>query len=148
MLRGGVATWRTRSGRGSLRASELRELLSKLASTKAAPSASSPPGENSSSEHVNVENEEEDGGKGEQSEGEKKDTSPKKNPSSNEKGSKEEFHVLPPFYSPDRPIPHPHINNIRVPPKIDASSSFSQWQYLMRNYLRSSCIELWRVVQK
>ena len=84
-----------------------------------------------------------------QSEGDKyKDTSQEKNHSSNGKGSKEEFHAVPPFYSPYPLIPHPHINNIGVPPMIDASSSFSKWKYLMRNYLRSSCNELWRVVQK
>ena len=81
-------------------------------------------------------------------EGDKKNHTPKEKPSSQGNGSKEEFHAVPPSYSPDPPIPHPHINNIGVPPKIDASSSFTQWQYLMRNYLRSSCIELWRVVQK
>ena len=115
------------------RMDKLRELLSKFASTKAAPSASSPLGNNSSSEDVNVENEDEDGGEGEHTEGEKKNTSPKENPSFHGKGCKDEFHAVPPSYSPDPPIPHPHINNIGVPPKIDASSSFTQWQYLMRN---------------
>ena len=130
------------------RMDELHELFTKFASTKAAPSASSPPGEHTSSEDINVENKDENGGEGEHSEGDKKNTSPKENPSSHGKYSKEEFHAVPSSYSPDPPIPHPHINNIGVPPKIDASYSFSQWQYLMRNYLRSSCIELWRVVQK
>ena len=49
---------------------------------------------------------------------------------------------------PDSPVPHPHINNIGVPPKSYATSYFSQWQYFMRTYLRSSCNELWRIVQK
>ena len=95
---------------------ELRELLSKFTSMKAAPSASRPPGD-SSAEHVNVENEDQNGGEGEHSEGDKKNTSPKENPSSHGKGSKEEFHAVPPSYSPDPSIPHPHINNIGVPPK-------------------------------
>ena len=130
------------------RMDELRELIAQLASAKASPSASSPHGGNSSQEHVNVENEDEDGGDEGNSEGDKKNHTPKEQPSSQGKSSKEEFHAVPPSYSPDPPIPHPHINNIGVPPKIDASSSFTQWQYLMRNYLRSSCNELWRVVQK
>ena len=100
---------------------KLCDIFTKFASTKAAPYASSPPGDNSSTEHVNVENEDENGGEGEHSEGDKKNTSPKENPSSHGKGSKEEFHAVPPSYSPDPPIPHPHINNIGVPPKIDAS---------------------------
>ena len=48
---------------------KLRELFTKFASMKAAPSASSPPGGNSSTEHVNVENENENGGEAEHSEG-------------------------------------------------------------------------------
>ena len=122
-----------------LRMNELHELLAQLASAKATdPSASSAPSDNSS-EKVNVENNEEDEGEGGQTEGDEKDkdkvNSPKKNLSSNGKGNKEDFYVVPPCYSPDPPIRHPHINNIGVPPKIDATSSFSQWQYLMKSQL-------------
>ena len=108
------------------RMEELRELITKLGSAKASPSASSPHGGNSSSEHVNVENEDEDGGEEGHLEGDKNNHTPKEKPSSQGNGSKEEFHAVPPSYSSDPPIPHPHINNIGVPPKIDASSSFTQ----------------------
>ena len=64
------------------RMEELRELLTKLASAKATPSASSPHGGNSSQEHVNVENKDEDGGDEGHSEGDKKNHTPKEKPSS------------------------------------------------------------------
>ena len=132
---------------------ELREMVAQLASAQAAaPSSSSAP-RNNSSEKVNVEEEEVDEGEREgEGDGDKekdKGKISKKAPSSNGKGDKEEYHAVPPpSYTPDPLIPHPHINNIGVPPKIEASSSFSQWQYLMQTYLRSSCNELWRIVQK
>ena len=129
------------------RMDELRELIAQIASAQATtPPASSAPTDNSS-EHINEEDDGADGGEEEGKEGGEKDKTklPKKPPSSNEK---EEYHAVPPNYTPDPPIPHPHINNIGVPPKIEASSSFSQWQYLMQTYLRNSCNELWRIVQK
>ena len=132
------------------RMDELRELIAQLASAQAStPSASSAPSDNSS-EKVNVEDEGVDEGEREGKESGDKDKNkiPKKPSSSNGKGEKEDYHAIPPIYTPDPLIPHPHINNIGVPPKIDATSSFSQWQYLMRTYLRISCNELWRIVQK
>ena len=114
------------------RMDELRELIAKLVSVQATnPSTSSVPG----------------------------GISPEKPPSDQEvvvgenetikeKSGKEEYHTVPPNYSPDPPIPHPHINNIGVPPKIESCASFSQWQRSMRTYLRSSSNELWRIVQK
>ena len=80
---------------------ELRELLTKLASAKASPSASSPHGGTSSQEHVNIENEDENGGDEGHSEADKKNHTPKEQPSSQGKSSKEEFHAVPPSYSPD-----------------------------------------------
>ena len=77
-----------------------------------------------------------------------KDNLPRKPTSSEGKNEKGDYHTIPPFYSLDPQIPHPRINNVGVPPKIDAISSFSQWQYLMKSYLCSSCVELWRIVQK
>jgi hypothetical protein len=49
--------------------------------------------------------------------------------------------------SPDPSIPHPHINNRGDPPKLDALN-FGQWQYQMISHMRSSCIELWRIVEE
>jgi hypothetical protein len=54
---------------------------------------------------------------------------------------------FPHWYSPDLPIPHPHINNRGDPPKLDALN-FGQWQYQMISHMRSSCIELWRIVEE
>jgi hypothetical protein len=54
---------------------------------------------------------------------------------------------FPHWYSPDPPIPHPHINNRGDPPKLDALN-FGQWQYQMISHMRSSCIELWRIVEE
>ena len=96
---------------------ELRELITQLASAQAAaPSASSAP-RNNSSENVNVEDEEvnEGEGEGKETRDQEKDKGkiPKKAPSSNGKGDKEEYHAVPPqSYTPDPLVPHPHINNI------------------------------------
>ena len=132
------------------RMDELHELITKLASARATtPPASSAHNDNSS-EKVNVEDEEADDGdtgtKEDEDKANEKPKPPKKSSSSDGKGKGANYHAVPPNYTPDPPVPHPHINNIGVPPKIDASS-FSQWQYLMRTYLRSSCNELWRIVQ-
>jgi hypothetical protein len=54
---------------------------------------------------------------------------------------------FPHWYSPDPPIPYPHINNRGGPPKLDALN-FGQWQYQMISHMRSSCIELWRIVEE
>ena len=109
------------------RMTELRELIAQLASAKATDmSGSSSPGDNSS-EKVNVENDEvgEDEGEGKESGDKDKTKIPKKPPPSNGKGEKEDYYAVPQNYTPDPLIPHPHINNIGIPPKIDASSSFS-----------------------
>jgi hypothetical protein len=54
---------------------------------------------------------------------------------------------FPHLYSPDPPVPHPHINNRGDPPKLDALY-FGQWQYQMISHMCSSCIELWRIVEE
>jgi hypothetical protein len=54
---------------------------------------------------------------------------------------------FPHWYSPDPPVPHPHINNRVDPPKLDALN-FGQWQYQMISHMRSSCIKLWRIVEE
>ena len=46
-------------------------------------------------------------------------------PSSKKKGGKEDYSEVPHWYSPDPPIPHPHINNRGDPPKLNASSFMS-----------------------
>ena len=58
---------------------------------------------------------------------------------------KEEFHTVLRWYSPDPPIPHPHINNRGDPPKLVAHT-FAQWQVLMKSHVRSSCTDLWNII--
>ena len=54
---------------------------------------------------------------------------------------------LPPkVYSPDPPIPHPHIVNQGQPPML-TPKSFGKWQLKMRSFLCSSSIELWRIIE-
>ena len=60
---------------------------------------------------------------------------------------KGEYSEVPHWYSPDPPIPHPHINNRGDPPSLSASSSFVQWQFLMTSHVNSSSIELWRIIK-
>ena len=69
---------------------------------------------------------EEGEGEGKDSGDKDKDKLPKKTPPSNGKDGMQDYHAVPPSYTSDPPIPHPHINNIGVPPKIDVTSSFSQ----------------------
>ena len=52
-----------------------------------------------------------------------------------------------PWYSPNPPIPHPHINHRGDPPKL-SEHSFAQWQYLMKSHVQSSCIDLWTIIEK
>jgi hypothetical protein len=58
------------------------------------------------------------------------------------------FNKVPPpkVYSPDPPIPHPHIVNQGNPP-ILTPKSFGKWQFKMRPFLCSSSIELWRIIE-
>ena len=82
------------------RMDELREMIAQLASAQAAaPSACSAP-RNNSSENVNVEDEEVGEGEREGEGGGDKEKDkgkiPKKAPSSNGKGDKEEYHAVPP----------------------------------------------------
>jgi hypothetical protein len=51
------------------------------------------------------------------------------------------------WYSPDPLTPHRHINNRGDTPKLDALN-FGQWQYQMISHMRSSGIELWRIVEE
>ena len=51
----------------------------------------------------------------------------------------------PQHYSTPTHIPMPHINSLGPPPMIDASI-FSNWQFLMKSHLSSSCTQLWRVI--
>ena len=69
----------------------------------------------------------------------------KESPSKTASG-KEKYSEVPHIYSPDPPIPHPHINNRGDPPKFNPSC-FSNWQFLMRSYMKSASIELWRIIE-
>src|SRR3954466_14945870 len=51
------------------------------------------------------------------------------------------------WYSPYPPIPHPHVYNRGYPPKLEESATFAQWQSLIRTHMRSSCIELWNIIE-
>ena len=108
------------------RMDELRELIAQLGSAQATtPPASSAHNDNSS-ENVNVEDEEADNGetgtKGDDDKANEIPKPPKNSSSSDGKGKEGDYHAVPPQYTPDPPVPHPHINNIGVPPRIDASS--------------------------
>ena len=59
---------------------------------------------------------------------------------------KESYHATM-WKSPDPPIPHPHINNIGDPPKINVND-FDRWQFEFRSYMCRSCNELWRIVER
>ena len=125
------------------RMDEMREMIADLIKAQTTTPSASPTPEESPSGKKPEEKGEEEGESG------TKDDPPKKNATPQGKGEKEDYHQAPlgSWYSPDPPIPHPHINHRGDPPKIDASTSFTQWQYLMKTHLNSSCIKLWRVIQ-
>src|SRR3954471_19714963 len=56
------------------------------------------------------------------------------NSSTKRDGGKGEQHESQRWYSPDPPIPHPHINNRGDPPNL-AASTFAQWQSLMKSHV-------------
>ena len=56
-----------------------------------------------------------------------------------------DYKETPPWFSPNPPIPHPHINHRGDPPKL-TDHSFAQWQYLMKSHVQSSCIDLWAII--
>jgi hypothetical protein len=111
--------------------SELREMIAQLMQAKP-PSAPPLPEIPATLNGENVGLEEEDADKDKEAR------------SSTKGDGKGEF---PHWYSPNLPIPHPHINNRGYPPKLDALN-FGQWQYHMISHMRSSCIELWRIVEE
>ena len=51
-----------------------------------------------------------------------------KSSSSKKDSGKDGYNEIPHVYSPDPPIPHPHIHNRGDPPKLSAST-FNQWQF-------------------
>ena len=113
----------------------LREMIAQLMKAKeTAPSTST------TTETTAPENEEHKDGGGENQNGNEGSHTKPPLPKPDKDG-KSGYHEVPHWYSPDPPIPHPHINHRGDPPKIDATS-FSQWQYLMKFHLNSSCIEL------
>ena len=86
---------------------ELREMIAQLLHKGVGPTP--PPLEaNSSAAHAP----EEEGSDG-----------TKESPSKNTNG-KEKYSEVPHIYSPDPPIPHPHINNRGDPPKLISSHFF------------------------
>ena len=50
------------------------------------------------------------------------------------KGDNQKKYNETPWYSPDPPIPHPHINHRGDLPKM-CDYSFAQWQFLMKSQL-------------
>jgi hypothetical protein len=111
--------------------SELREMIAQLMQAKT-PIATPPPKKPATPQLENMGLEEEDA---------EKATDAKSCTKGDRKGE------FPHWYSPNPPIPHPHINNRGDPPKLDALN-FGQWQYQMISHMRSSCIELWRIVEE
>jgi hypothetical protein len=111
--------------------SELREMMAQLMQAKTT-NAPPPPEKPATPQVENV---------GVDEEGADKGTDAK---SCTKGDGKDEF---PHWYSPDPAVPHPHINHRGDPPKLDALN-FGQWQYQMISHMRSSCIELWRIVEE
>src|SRR3954468_182515 len=70
------------------------------------------------------------------------------NSSTKRVGEKGENHDSHAWFSPDPPIPHPHVNNRGDPPKLEASTTFAQWKSLTKTHVRSSCIELWNIIEQ
>ena len=58
----------------------------------------------------------------------------------------EVYNEVPHFYSPNPPIPHPHINNRGDPSRLNPSC-FTNWQFSMRSHVNSASIELWRIIE-
>ena len=96
----------------------LRDMIAELRKAKdTAPSASTTP------ETTAPENEEhKDGGGEKQNENEGSSPKPPPPPPKKDENGKDDYRNVPHWYSPDPPIPHPHINHRGEPPKIDASS--------------------------
>src|SRR3954470_17980958 len=69
-----------------------------------------------------------------------------KSSSSKKDRGKDGYNEVSHVYSPDPPIPHPHIHNRGDPPKLSAST-FSQWQFFMKSHVCSSSIELWKIIE-
>ena len=67
-------------------------------------------------------------------------------PSSSNTPEGEEYHEVNHNYSPNPPIPHPHVNFRSDPPKLKPTH-FSQWQFQMKSHLCSVSIELWRIIE-
>ena len=70
------------------------------------------------------------------------------NPTSKGENGEKDYSAVPPppKYTPDPPIPMPHIIPQGAPPMLD-TSNFANWQYLMRSHISSSSIELMRIVE-
>src|SRR3954468_3219467 len=70
------------------------------------------------------------------------------NPTSKKENGGKDYSAVPPplKYTPDPPIPMPHIIPQGAPPMLD-TSNFANWQYLMRSHISSSSIELMRIVE-
>ena len=51
------------------------------------------------------------------------------------------------YPTPDPIIPHPRINNCGDPPKLD-TSAFISWSKEMKSHIKSSSIELWRIIEQ
>ena len=51
------------------------------------------------------------------------------------------------YPTPDLPVPHPRINNCGDPPPLDLSA-FVSWSRDMKSHVKSSSIELWRIIEQ
>ena len=64
---------------------------------------------------------------------------------STKKGDNHKIYNESQWFSPDPPVPHPHITHRGDPPRL-SDHSFAQWQYLMKSHVQSSCIDLWTII--
>ena len=125
--------------------SEIRDMLAKLASTK-------PPSDTLPLIEDPLHSSSGDSGDGsKKKEGDEETDTEIKNSSpstAKPKSGKPEYHEVSPLgvYSPDPLIPHPRINPLGPPPKLNALA-FTSWQHSMRSHVNSTSIELWRIIQ-
>ena len=119
---------------------EMRDLIKQLASGKAPPVDI--PLEDSANSNDGKTEEDKEKDKGvEENKSSKPSTS-----SSLPEGGKPGYHAVSHVYTPDPLIPHPRINPIGPPPKLNALA-FTSWQHSMRSHVNSASIELWRIIQ-
>jgi hypothetical protein len=76
-------------------------------------------------------------------------STPKGKEDPKDKRDSEGSRAVPPLnnYSPNLPIPMPHIVSQGLPPTLE-SSCFANWHFLMQSHIHTSSTELWRIIKE